>query len=32
MNKWRKKLTKKEKGIYAVTFSVFLVILSLLFT
>lgn len=32
MNKWRKKLTKKEKGMYALTFSVFLVILSLLFT
>ncbi len=32
MNKWKKKLTKKERCIYASVISVFFVILSLLFT
>lgn len=32
MNKWKKKLTKKERGIYASVISVFFVVLSVLFT
>ena len=32
MNKWKKKLTKKERCIYASVISVFFVVLSLLFT